>query len=80
MHLNNRSTVLAFQIHSVVCTPSGGLIVPIPWSDTWIELVPGESRTLTALLLENSGIESIVQLEGRSIASQTIMPTAVNAH
>ncbi|MGA9063265.1 MAG: glycosyl hydrolase family 2 [Terracidiphilus sp.] len=81
VHLDNQSTALAFQIRAAVRTPSGGLIAPVLWSDNWIELAPGESRTLTALLPENAFVAPIVQLEGWNIAPETITPVAaVVAH
>jgi len=79
LHLDNGSAVLAFQISAAIRTQSGGLIAPIFWSDNWIELIPGESRTLTALLPENSERQPIVQIAGWNIAPQTITPTAAIA-
>jgi exo-1,4-beta-D-glucosaminidase len=76
LHLDNQSTALAFQIRASVRTQSGGLIAPVFWSDNWIELAPGESRTLTALLPENAVAAPIVQLEGWNIALETITPGA----
>jgi len=78
LHLDNPSAALAFQLHAAVRTPSGGLIAPVLWSDNWIELTPGESRTLTALLPENAAAP-IVQIEGWNVASDTITPTAAAA-
>jgi exo-1,4-beta-D-glucosaminidase len=79
LHLDNGSAVLAFQISAAIRTQSGGLIAPTFWSDNWIELIPGESRTLTALLPENSERQPIVQIAGWNIAPQTITPTAAIA-
>ena len=76
LHLYNSSVELAFQISAAVRTPSGGLIAPVMWSDNWIELVPGESRTLTALLPDTAPADSIVQVTGWNIAPDTITPTA----
>jgi exo-1,4-beta-D-glucosaminidase len=72
----------SFQISAAVRTPSGGLIAPVFWSDNWIELVPGESRTLTALLPDSAPGEPIVQIGGWNIASETItVPrAAIAAH
>jgi exo-1,4-beta-D-glucosaminidase len=78
LHLDNQSVALAFQLHAAVRTPSGGLVAPVLWSDNWIELTPGESRTLTALLPENAAAP-IVQIEGWNVASDTITPTAAAA-
>jgi exo-1,4-beta-D-glucosaminidase len=75
LHLDNRSTVLAFQLRASVRTQSGGLIAPVFWSDNWIELTPGESRTLTALLPDHEAAAPIVQLEGWNIAQERIVPT-----
>ena len=80
LHLSNSSVELAFQISAAVRTPTGELIAPVLWSDNWIELVPGESRTLTALLPESAAGNFIVQIEGWNIAPQTItLTTAVAA-
>jgi exo-1,4-beta-D-glucosaminidase len=79
LHLDNSSVELAFQISAALRTPSGGLVAPVLWSDNWIELLPGESRTLTALLPDNAPADFVVQIEGWNIASQTITPTAANA-
>ncbi|MGB6973063.1 MAG: glycosyl hydrolase family 2 [Terracidiphilus sp.] len=75
LHLENTSSSLAFQISAAVRTPSGGLIAPVFWSDNWIELVPGESTTLTALLPEDEGNPPVVHIEGWNVASQTLTPT-----
>ena len=80
LHLNNSSVELAFQISAALRTPSGGLIAPVFWSDNWIELLPGESRTLTVLLPDTASANPIVQIEGWNIAPQTItLTTAVVA-
>jgi exo-1,4-beta-D-glucosaminidase len=78
VHLENSSAVLAFQLRAAVRTPSGGLVAPVFWSDNWIELVPGESRTLIALLPQDAQAP-VVQLEGWNIASETITPMAATA-
>jgi exo-1,4-beta-D-glucosaminidase len=79
VYLDNKSTALAFQLRAAVRTSSGGLIAPVFWSDNWIELVPDESRTLTALLPDGAADDSIVQIDGWNIASETITPTAASA-
>ncbi|MGA9670891.1 MAG: sugar-binding domain-containing protein [Terracidiphilus sp.] len=76
VHIDNPSNMLAFQIHTAVRTESGGLIAPVFWNDNWIELSPGESRMLTALLSENAVVAPIVQVEGWNVAPQRITPTA----
>jgi exo-1,4-beta-D-glucosaminidase len=76
VHLENQSSVLAFQVRGAVRTQSGGLIAPVFWSDNWIELTPGESRTLTALLPESAAATSVVQLEGWNVVPETLTPEA----
>ena len=77
LHLENTSSTLAFQVSAAVRTPSGGLIAPVLWSDNWIELIPGESTTLTALLPESAGNAPVVQIDGWNIAAKTITPGPV---
>jgi exo-1,4-beta-D-glucosaminidase len=79
LHLSNSSVEMAFQISAALRTPSGGLVAPIIWSDNWIELLPGESRTLNALLPDTAPSDSVVQIAGWNIPSQTITPTAAVA-
>jgi exo-1,4-beta-D-glucosaminidase len=76
LRLDNSSSVLAFQVHAAVRTQSGGLIAPVFWSDNWIELDPGESRTLTATLPEDAGVSPVVELEGWNVKAVTISPSA----
>ncbi len=81
LHLQNTSSALAFQLNAAVRTASGDLVAPVFWSDNWIELVPGESATLTALLPENAPDNPEVQMEGWNIPAATITPqAAVAAH
>jgi exo-1,4-beta-D-glucosaminidase len=75
VHLDNRSTSLAFQLRAAVRTSSGGLIAPVLWSDNWIELSPGESTTLTALLPEEESGTPVVQIDGWNVAPVTLTPT-----
>jgi exo-1,4-beta-D-glucosaminidase len=75
VHLDNQSNTLAFQLRGAVRTQSGGLIAPVIWSDNWIELTPGESRTLTALLPDDAVATPVVQLEGWNVAAQSLTPT-----
>jgi exo-1,4-beta-D-glucosaminidase len=79
VHLNNSSSVLAFQLRAAVRTASGGLIAPVFWSDNWIELIPGESTTLTAILPEGESQMPRVQIEGWNVAPGSIAPTVTAA-
>ena len=77
LKLENKSNALAFQISAAARTSSGGLIAPVMWSDNWIALGPGESRTLTAILpqgAESAASGPVVQLNGWNITPQTITP------
>jgi exo-1,4-beta-D-glucosaminidase len=79
LHFANKSDALAFQLRGAIRTQSGGLVAPVFWSDNWIELVPGESRTLTALLPENAGAAPEIQIEGWNVAPETITPVVAVA-
>ena len=79
LHLENTSAALAFQVHGAIRTQSGDLIAPILWSDNWIEIVPGETTTLTAMLPENESGTPTIQIEGWNIDSMTITPTVARA-
>ncbi len=79
LRLENSSTVLAFQIRAAARTSTGALIAPVFWSDNWIELTPGESTTLTALLPEGEADAPSIQIEGWNIAPVTITPAVAVA-
>jgi len=72
VHLENSAAALAFQIHAAVRANGGDLIAPVYWSDNWVELTPGESTTLTALLPEGTTVSPVVLIDGWNIASQSI--------
>jgi exo-1,4-beta-D-glucosaminidase len=79
LRLTNPSTTLAFQVHGAIRTRTGGLISPVFWSDNWIEVLPGETRTLTATLPENAGPAPEVQVDGWNIAPETLKPSTAPA-
>jgi exo-1,4-beta-D-glucosaminidase len=76
--LENKSSTLAFQLSAAARTVSGDLIAPVYWSDNWIELAPGESRTLTATFSDQSepAKDLVINLSGWNVAAQTITPVA----
>ena len=76
VHLTNHGSVLAFQVRAAARTATGDLIAPVFWSDNWIELTPGESTTLTALLPENATTNPVVGIEGWNVAALTLTPSA----
>lgn len=48
VHLRNASTHLAFQVKLTMDDGNGHEVLPVFWSDNYTELMPGESRTITA--------------------------------
>jgi len=72
LHLDNRSGAMAFQVRAAVRTASDDLVAPVFWSDNWIELVPGESTTLTALLPENAPDAPVIDIDGWNIVPATV--------
>jgi exo-1,4-beta-D-glucosaminidase len=79
LRLSNHSSTLAFQVRAAARTTAGDLIAPVFWTDNWIELIPGESATLKALLPENAPTDPVVQIEGWNIAPLTLKPTTAVA-
>jgi len=77
--LSNHASVLAFQVRVAARTATSDLIAPVFWSDNWIELVPGESTTLTALLPEGAPVNPVVEIDGWNVASLTLTPTTAIA-
>ncbi len=72
VHLENPSAVLAFQVTVAARTPAGGLIAPVLWSDNWVELMPGESITLTGQMLDSVSSTPAVQISGWNVPLKTI--------
>ena len=49
VHLKNTGKYIAFFVHSAIIDQGNGkTILPVIWSDNYISLLPGETRTLTA--------------------------------
>jgi len=76
VHLANSNDALAFQLHAAVRSAEGELIAPVFWSDNWLELVPGESTTLTAEIPDDAR-DPVVELDGWNIAPTKLQPIAV---
>lgn len=70
--LKNTSQALAFQVYARALDSKGEAIDPAFWSDSYIELMPGESRTLTVHLDPQEHGEHIasVTVAGWNIATQ----------
>ena len=48
VHLRNSSRHLAFQVRLAINAPGGKEVLPVFWSDNYTELMPGESKIITA--------------------------------
>jgi exo-1,4-beta-D-glucosaminidase len=79
VHLENSGSTLAFQIRAAARTQGDDLIAPVFWSDNWIELTPGESRTLTAKLPADAPADAVIHIDGWNIAPITLTPAASTA-
>lgn len=60
VHLENPSHALAFQVEVIGKNAKGEMIIPLLWSDDFVELMPGEHRDLTATLPANSEGTNVV--------------------
>ena len=78
LQLKNTSPALAFQVFAAARTPDGGLVAPVRWSDNWIELTPGESRTLTAVLPRDARAGIVIQVQGWNIAPLSLAPRSAH--
>ena len=70
VRLKNNENHIAFFIHSkIVDKESKSEILPVLWSDNYISLLPGESRTLTAMI-KNNYLKSkipVIEVEGYNL-------------
>jgi exo-1,4-beta-D-glucosaminidase len=72
IRLHNPSKALAFQVSVAARNTHGEGIVPAVWSDNYVELMPGESRTLTATLPAGAAEGAVVVVSGWNIPEQTL--------
>jgi exo-1,4-beta-D-glucosaminidase len=69
LRLKNESSALAFQIALRALDAHGAPVVPAFWSDNYISLLPGESRTLTARSSSHGGDRiAAVELTGWNVS------------
>ncbi len=80
LHLVNTATGLAFQVNAAVRTSTGDLVAPVLWSENWIELGPGDSETLTAVLPEDAPASPVIQIAGWNVAAISVTPTSEAPH
>jgi len=76
VHLRNPSQTLAFQVSVSAVGLDSENIVPTLWSDNYIELMPGESVTLTTTLPLHSPQKYDVVVSSWNAPSITLHPSA----
>jgi exo-1,4-beta-D-glucosaminidase len=72
LHLRNPSAALAFQIAVALRDAHGKDITPVVWSDNYLEMMPGESRAITATLPPHLPENTAVVISGWNIAEQAL--------
>jgi exo-1,4-beta-D-glucosaminidase len=75
VHLRNPSTHLVFQIRLAVTSgKDGGEVLPVFWDENYFELMPGESRTITARYSPGTklGGDATLELSGWNVEPATI--------
>jgi exo-1,4-beta-D-glucosaminidase len=72
VHLENPSHALAFQVEVIGKNAAGKTIIPLLWSDDFVELMPGEHRDLTAMLPENSSGGTTIVVSGWNTNTLTL--------
>jgi len=72
VHLENPSHALAFQVEVIGKNAKGETIIPLLWSDDFVELMPGEHRDLTATLPANSAAGTTVVVSGWNTNTLTL--------
>lgn len=75
VRLHNPSKALAFQVAVDTVDKKGMNVSPVTWSDNYIELVPGETRELSAMP-PAAAAEASVVVSGWNIATATLIPHA----
>ncbi|MGH9732014.1 MAG: glycoside hydrolase family 2 protein, partial [Candidatus Acidiferrales bacterium] len=73
VHLRNPSAHLAFQERLAIQQENGGEVLPVFWSDNYFELLPGETKTLTARYPAETKLsgKAKLQISGWNIAPLT---------
>lgn len=78
IRLQNASKTLAFQV-AVAVRDRGQDIVPVMWSDNYVELMPGETQVLIARLPAPVPDNATVVVSGWNIPEQTLRLSAGKA-
>jgi len=74
VHLGNPTPHLAFMVHVKVTRASDGEeVLPVYWEDNYFELLPGESRDVTATYRTKDlrGAEPKVSVDGWNVTGAT---------
>lgn len=74
VRVHNPSKALAFQVSVAATDEKGQDLTPTLWSDNYVELLPGETRILTAQLPNRPAAH--VQVTGWNIKDLTLTPAA----
>jgi exo-1,4-beta-D-glucosaminidase len=80
--LHNPSQNLAFQVHvGILKANSEEEILPVLWEDNYLELMPGESRELTARYLKTDAVgkDATLKVGGWNIEPVTVSLAAATA-
>jgi exo-1,4-beta-D-glucosaminidase len=71
--LRNPGPLLAFFIELRLVDPATGqTLLPVLWSDNYVSLPPGASKTLQARLPGAFGVKPQLRLRGWNVKAQTI--------
>jgi len=75
VRLRNPSAHLAFQVCLAIQQETGGEVLPVFWSDNYFELLPGETKTLTARYPAGTKLTEAAKLEveGWNIKSTSLI-------
>lgn len=81
VHLCNASKHLAFQVRLAINDASGHEVLPVFWSDNYIELIPGESEIITARYPSwiSLGAGATLEVSGWNIEPMTIALSSTRA-
>jgi exo-1,4-beta-D-glucosaminidase len=74
VHLHNPSKALAFQISVAATRSDGEDVAPTLWSDNYIDLMPGESASVSATLPRHAGQDYAIVVSAWNAATITLHP------
>ena len=81
VQLHNPSKALAFQVAVTAADEKGQDVVPILWSDNYIELMPGETRILSASLpVAHSLLVKFIMVSGWNLREEKLAPPSARTH